>query len=248
MANVLYEVKDHIATVTLDRHPVNAWTADMENEFMGTFDTINNDLDVKVVILTGAGRGFSAGDDVNNFGLHTREFLKLKQRHDTLFHRAYLDVRVPLIAAVHGFAIGMGACLVAGSDIIVATPETKIGMPELLVGTIGGPEVMDRLMHRKMSNYYSLTGENITAQEIWDRGGGIFKIVEKENLLDTAMEIAQSIAAIYGPSVEFTKRLIGAREDGLDYNNTVVLSRLSALTLVGDPGREEQLKNPYWKK
>lgn len=249
MKHIIYKLLDHIGFVSLNRPEVNAWNQEMKEEWMELCTQINNDLDVKVLVLTGEGHGFCAGEDVRQFAGQTQAALKKQQRFDTQFLRTFLDCRVPVILAAHGFAIGSGAAIMANSDIVLATPETKIGVPELLVGTIGGPEFLDRLMPRKLANYYTLTGKTLTAQDLYDMGGdAIFRLVGKEKLMDEAMEIARKIAAIYGPSVEFTKKIITAREDGLDYNRTVVRSRLSAMTLLGDPARDEQISTPFWKK
>ncbi|MBI1845927.1 MAG: enoyl-CoA hydratase/isomerase family protein, partial [Candidatus Rokubacteria bacterium] len=134
------EVQDHIALVTMDRPPVNAVNAQFLEEMMRVFDTLTDQDEVRVAILTGAGKVFCAGADLKARVAHAPqpgEFWQHSRRAREAFH-SILECRVPVIAAINGPALGAGLGIVASCDLLLASEHAVLGLPEINVGLLGG--------------------------------------------------------------------------------------------------------------
>lgn len=124
---VRLDVADHAAVVTMDRPPVNAVNAEFHDELMRVFDTLSDRDDVRVAVLTGAGRVFCAGADIK--GRAGREpqpgdFWQASRRAREAFH-SILECRVPVIAAINGPALGAGLAIVASCDLLIASEHGR---------------------------------------------------------------------------------------------------------------------------
>ena len=195
MANVRTEITDHVALVTLDNAPVNAAALDMLQELTDTFDSFNDRDEVRVVVLTGAGRCFCAGADLKN-----RPDLSIPgarwKRNRVVREVAYAiaDCAKPVIAAVNGPALGAGLGLVASCDIIVASQTAVFGLPEIDVGLMGGGKHAARILPHSLVRRMMLTGYRAPADELYRRGI-IEASLPQEELLPFAMEMAGVIAS-----------------------------------------------------
>lgn len=195
MGYVNVEVKDYIATVTYNRPPVNATNAETYVELRDTFYALEARDDIKVVILTGAGKVFMAGNDLGEF-VEFQERGKCTAYYDTI-RNAYLSVKnckYPVIGAINGSAAGAGVAFAGCCDVLVAADTAKFALSEIKVGIIGADGYLSLMVPEKVLRYMAFSGNPVKA-EVIAQYGGIHKVVPKEQLMDTAMELAKEFAS-----------------------------------------------------
>jgi enoyl-CoA hydratase len=191
-----FSVQDHIATVTYDRPPVNAQNRRARDEAIDIFDECGDRDDVRVIVLTGAGKVFSAGADVKErVGLVSQPGDYTRHNRVTReFFYAIEDCTKPVIAAVNGPAIGAGFRLMLSCDIMLAADHAWFQMTEVDVGLSGGMKSRTTHFGRSWARYMWYTGRRISATELY-RLGVITACVPAAQLMDTAMDIAKDIAS-----------------------------------------------------
>jgi enoyl-CoA hydratase len=195
-AFVRCEVSDHIATVTVDRPPVNATTPEVIAQLHDTFAAFRTNRDARVAILRSAQeRVFMAGADLKSGGTTSRDSGSRVTDATTGAEcfRAVRECAIPVIAAVNGPAVGWGAELVASCDLIVASPEAAFWLPEINLGMLGGGCFLRPWLSRYRLRELAFTGAKVTAEELW-RYGVINRLVPREELLQAAMELGTEIA------------------------------------------------------
>lgn len=201
MEYVQFSREGHIGMVTLNKPPLNAMNLAMYNEITTSFQAVNSDDAIWVVVLRAEGRFFSVGNDVNDFsGDYNMEYIK--QIDDAI--RSVFECRVPVIAAVQGAAIGGGFTMVSASDIVVAAPGTKFSIPEAKLGKVGGATGASFSLPQKVVRYMSLTGDTMLAEDLFPYGF-IRKIAPLAELKDVAMGIANLIVNNPPQAVRYTK-------------------------------------------
>ena len=171
---VKFEEKGKIAYVTINREKaLNALNEQVITELLDCFHVINSREDLGCVIVTGAGRSFIAGADIGTM----RDLKGLKGRAFTMFGQQLMDyvegLRIPVIAAINGFALGGGCEFAMACDIRVASTKAKFGQPEVNLGIIpgfGGTQRLPRLIGKGMAKYLIMTGEMINAEEAYRIG------------------------------------------------------------------------------
>lgn len=188
---VRYERKNHVAYVTMDRPDVlNAMDRRMHQELAGIWDDVEADDEVWVVVLTGAGtRAFSVGQDLkerallNETGVAPSTFGSRGQvGHPRLTDRFTLSK--PVVARVHGYALGGGFELVLACDIVIASEEAVFGLPEVRLGLIpgaGGVFRLPRQLPQKVAMGYLLTGRRMDAATAF-RYGLVNEVVPVDEL------------------------------------------------------------------
>lgn len=208
------DIADHIATVTFDRPPVNAQNRQTREEAIRIFDMISDRDDIRVAILTGAGKVFSAGADV-------KERVGLVQeagdyvRHNRLareYFYSFSDCTKPVICAVNGPAFGAGFALMLACDIMIAAEDAYFVMPEIDVGLAGGAGFLMQHFGKSMARYMYFTARRIPAAELY-RLGVISACVPREKLMDEAMAIAREIAAKSPIAIQKVKRAFNVVEE-----------------------------------
>ncbi len=208
------DVSDFIAVVTLDRPPVNAQNAQFRNEIIEAFDAFTDRDDVRVAILTGAGKVFCAGADIKErIGL-------VKEPGDYWRHNrgareyanAIRECKKPVIAAVNGAALGAGFGLMAACDIMLASDNAVFGMPEIDVGLAGGCAFISRLFSKSRGRRIVFTGERFSSQELY-RLGVIEWCGPREQLMEEAMKIARTIAAKSPLAIKLAKQAYNVVEN-----------------------------------
>jgi enoyl-CoA hydratase/carnithine racemase len=192
------EIRDAIARVTLDRpEKLNAMPRSFYNELRDTAAALAGNDEVRVVVVHGAGRCFSVGGDIDDFGripggvAARREYM----REALNGFRAWDELPKPTIAAVHGHALGGGCELTMVCDIVVADATAKFGTPEAGVGLIPGPGAVRGLSHVNLHwmKYMVLTGLPLTAEEA-RLAGLVNTVVEQDRHLPEAERLAGVIA------------------------------------------------------
>lgn len=221
---LLYEVAGGIATMTLNRpERLNALSYALKDEVLEALGAAAGDENVRVVIVTGAGRAFCAGADMQDVLLRgldmepeTRERREVRDFNELV--RAMRHLEKPIIAAVNGVAVGGGCCLALAADLRVAAPTAQFGMVFVRLGLssadMGGTFLLPRLIGLAQASELLMTGEMIGAERA-ERLGLINRLVPAEQLMPTARDLAARLAA--GPPIglALTKRAVN-RALGLD--------------------------------
>lgn len=203
---ILYEKKGNTGTVTLNRpQALNAIDSQLSRELVDIFEKIDDDDDLRAVIVTGAGgRAFSVGMDIKELvdaaeGVDDQQTLMdIRRRlwnHNPCKRLA--SSSKPTIAAIQGLALGGGLELALACDIRVASDEAKFGFPEVHLGIIpawGGTQRLPRIVGRAKAIEMILTGETIDAGEAY-RTELVSKIVPAHKLLTTATAIASKLSS-----------------------------------------------------
>jgi len=207
--------RDHIATVSFDRPPVNALTDQVFAEIRDTFTTVAEDWDTRVVIFGSAvDRAFCAGADLKARGTEEPPVPlptdARKIARDAMW--AVLDCPVPVIAAVNGPALGGGLCFAACCDIIVASERASFGCPEIGVGLLGAGSHLKRMVGPYRMRELYFTGRQVSAAEMYEMGG-ISRVVPHDRLGEAAREIASDIASKSPPAVRLAKESLNRVED-----------------------------------
>ena len=208
------EVTDGIATVTLDRPPVNAQNRRMREEIVWLFDTLSDREDVRVVVLTSACKVFSAGADVKERRTMVEQPGDYVRHNRTTreFFFAVADCTKPVICVMNGAAIGAGFALMLYCDIILCADDSYISMPEIDVGMAGGMRLMTEHFGRSYARYVYFTGRKIPTTEL-EKRGVITACMPADQLMDSAMEIAREIAAKSPTAVKWIKRGFNVAEE-----------------------------------
>ncbi len=190
------EIDGHIALVTMDAPPVNAVSTQFMEEIMATFDRINDLDDVRVAVLTGAGKCFSAGADIKSRAKGHPEPGQAwaHGRRAREMSWSIVECKKPVIAAINGPALGAGLGLAASCDILLCSENASIGLPEVDVGLMGGGRHTMRLFGHSLTRRMMLTGYRVPGAELYRRGI-VEACTKPEELMPAAMDMARVIAA-----------------------------------------------------
>jgi enoyl-CoA hydratase len=216
--------RPHVALVTLDRPDrMNSMAFDVMVPLREELENVSRDNDVRVVVLTGAGKAFCSGADLENPGrlpdIDGLTLPTIAMRSMELLERVVLAVRgmhQPVIGAINGPAIGGGFCLALACDLRVASGSayfraaginngltaSELGISYLLPRAIGSARAADIM----------LTGRDVDAEEA-ERIGLVSSTVADERLLDAAYETAERIVGFSRPGIELTKRMLSSSLD-----------------------------------
>ena len=212
------EKGDDIAVVTLNRpERLNAWTHEMGRELHAAIAALNQDPEVGAMVVTGAGRGFCAGADI-------RDNFKARMDDSGGEHRGGGDwiglVRSskPLIAAVNGACVGVGATMILPMDVIVASEEARFGMMFVKMGVtpeLASSHFLVQRIGLGRASEMCLTGRLYSGSEAFDLGLAD-RLAAPEDLLGEATDLAREIAANPAPHLRWVKELLtknGAETD-----------------------------------
>jgi enoyl-CoA hydratase/carnithine racemase len=223
-ARIKIEIDDAMAVLTVARpEKLNAFDIDMLKALSAACDTVEADASVRVVILTGEGKAFSAGGDIKAWGaMSPNEFGHQWVRFGHRVFERLATLRMPVIAAMNGHALGGGLELAAAADIRIAEAQIKIGLPETGLGMVPGWSGTQRLVKRfgaQVVRRMVLGGEMFTAEEA--RALGLVDAVaDSGTVLAVAKDYAGRIARRGPAALEICKLMI-ASANGED-NGTAV--------------------------
>ncbi|MBU8908297.1 enoyl-CoA hydratase/isomerase family protein [Desertibacillus haloalkaliphilus] len=188
--------ENHVATVYLNRPPYNPLNRQLFKELGFIMDEIEQDPNVKAVIITGNGGAFAAGADIHDMmKLNGSEILDMCQLSRTALDKVE-SLSKPVIAAVNGLALGGGCELTLACDFRICSNNTKFGLPEINLGIIpggGGTQRLQRLIGQAKAKELLYFGETIDAEQAL-AAGLVSKIVELDQLLPEAEQWAQKLA------------------------------------------------------
>lgn len=204
---------DGILTITFNRpDTLNAFDEQMDVEIARVFTDATHDPLTRVIVLTGAGRAFSAGGDIEDM----QRLIDEPSRFTPGMYRAkqivfsMLDCPKPIIAKINGHAIGLGATLALFCDLTYAAEHAKIGDPHVKVGFVagdGGAVIWPQLMGYAKAKEYLLTGDLLTAAEA-ERFGLINHAVPADQLDERVAAMAQRLAKGASKAIQWTKASI----------------------------------------
>lgn len=220
MEFILYEEKNHIAVITINRpRALNAFNSQMLDEMTEALKTAEEDKNIRCVIITAAGeRAFTAGGDIKEeVKLDPREAYAFSERGKRCIMSIF-NHRVPVISAVRGYALGGGMEIIAASDITVAATDAKIGIPTIKLGGIPGwasTVLLPRTVGASRAKELLYSGRSLSAEEALKLGVVEF-VAEPEQLMETALKLAEEIADMAPFAVESMKKSInGSMSVGL---------------------------------
>lgn len=214
LTQLIYTLDGHVATLTMNAPPVNALTRTLNDELTLALDRISEIDAVRAVVLTGAGKVFCAGADLKGRASVIQgpgDLPAHSRRTRECFH-AIRECAKPVVCAINGAALGSGVAMAASSDILVASEKASLGLPEVDVGLLGGCRHAMRLFSHSRLRRMALTGMRVPGAELY-RLGIVEACVAPEELMATAMEIAQTIAAKSPVSTRMGKHTLNVIED-----------------------------------
>ncbi|MFG1464494.1 enoyl-CoA hydratase [Xanthobacter sp. DSM 24535] len=206
---ILVEIHGRVGLIRLNRpQALNALNAQIIRELNTAVDLFEADREIGCIVLTGSERAFAAGADI-------------KEMKDFTYPTTYLDdfitswerlsrARKPVIAAVAGFALGGGCELAMSCDFILAADTAKFGQPEIKLGVMpgaGGTQRLTRFVGKSKAMEMCLTGRMMDAAEA-ERAGLVSRVVPAADLVDEALKVAATIAAMSLPVAMMTKESV----------------------------------------
>lgn len=194
--HIKFERDDKVLKVILNRpESLNAVNSVLHQELATVFHDVGQDKDAFAVLLTGEGRAFCAGGDVKGMGDSGRDWSMMSSEAKSIVN-GILDLEQPIIAAINGAAVGLGATIALFCDVIFASERAKIGDPHVKVGITagdGGAVIWPLLCGVARAKELLMTGDLIEADEAF-RLGLVNHVLPHEELIDTALALAQRLA------------------------------------------------------
>jgi enoyl-CoA hydratase len=201
-----------VAEVVLNRPPVNALDAAGWQALAAAIAALGERPAVRAIVVRAEGRGFCAGVDIKELDADQSLIVAVNAGNYATFKAVHLN-KVPVIAAVHGFVLGGGIGICGAADIVIAADDASFGLPEVDRGAMGGAAHLQRMFGVQKTRYLFFTGEMIGAAEAL-RLGAVERVVPREQLRDTALAIAGTIAAKSPTMVRIAKEALTGIEDG----------------------------------
>lgn len=212
--NTLYEKRDGIATITINRpQAMNALNDETVQELLSRFEDVEKDKNIRVIVITGAGgKAFCAGLDLKPMrDINVVKAVEMSRAGQKLT-LAIEELGKPVIAAINGYALGGGLELSMACDIRVASEKARIGQPEVNVGLIpgwGGTQRLPRLVGKGIAKELIFTGKMIDAKTA-ERIGLVNMVVPPERLRSAVEELAKVIMSKPPIAIRLAKELINS--------------------------------------
>lgn len=207
-----------VALITIQSQPLGVLRHAVKRALMRVFRELEADLSVRCAVLTGTGKAFTVGSDINDFSQDVGWLLE-NDYWEAGLNQMIEDARFPVIAACNGHALGGGAVLALACDFRSAATSAKFGFPEVKVGAFAsgsGTQRLPRLVGRGRALDLLLTGRVITAQQALDYGL-VEYVFPDEQLLEETLKIAQTIASYSGLMTAAIKTCVNTGlRDGMD--------------------------------
>jgi len=247
--------EDHVGVITLNRpKQLNTFSTEMGQELNRALIELDNNQEVRVVVIKGEGRAFSAGIDISEFfNKSQREYYQwVSQMEQMNLVIAYM--KKPVIACARGFAVANGAGLIAACDLAVVSEEIKIGATAINVGLFCmGPAVpMSRSLGKKRCLEMLLTGDMIDAHTA-EKWGLVNKVVPEGELDKAAMDLAKKLAAKSPIALQMGKQTYYGMSD-MEYSKALEYSNEKFAALCTTEDAKEgvnaflEKRPPVWKE
>jgi len=222
-AYIKVAVEDGVGVITLNRPKIlNALNLQLMDELVSELERMDQDADIRAILLTGNDKAFAAGADINEMA-EASAIEIMKRDQFAVWDRISL-ISKPIIGAVSGFVLGGGCELMMNCDIVIASETTVIGQPEVKLGVMpgaGGTQRLTRAVGLQKAMEMLLTGEPITAKEA-ARYGLVNRVVPVEAYYQEALKLAKQIAQQAPLAVQVIKKSVHKAQDlpladALDY-------------------------------
>lgn len=237
---IAVSVSDAVATVTFTRpEKLNAYTVQMGDDLVEAFASLATNEDVRVVILTGEGKAFCAGVDLDALkaqfaGETPAGQKKLGEEHFVLgFCEDLLNFPKPVIVAFNGAAIGVGVTMSLPCDIRIASRSAKLGLPFVKLGILpglGSTYLLPRIVGLGKAKELVMTGKKLTADEALAIGL-VNHVVDDDKLLDFSLDMAKSIAQANPKTVAAAKQTLDFSVQADSFSEAVTYERNKAAEL-----------------
>lgn len=208
---VLVERRGRVGLITLNRpKALNALNKATMDALVAAAIELDSDSDVGAVVITGSTKAFAAGADIKQMA--TQSYPQMYQADWFRHWEDLTRLRIPLVAAVSGYALGGGCELAMMCDVIIAGQGATFGQPEINLGVIpgmGGSQRLTRAVGKAKAMDMVLTGRNMGAEEA-ERSGLVSRVVPDDAVLETAFEVATTIASKSKPVAMLAKEAVNA--------------------------------------
>lgn len=234
------ELAPGVLNIQLNRPPANGVDRDMYIELREVFAAPDRLLeDVRAIVLSGAGKHFCAGNDLDEFATMTPEngVERMWRVREAFF--AIQDCVVPVIGAVHGAALGTGLAIAGSCDFVVAARSARFGLPELTVGVFGGARHLARMAPEPLVRRMFFTGEHQSAEAFAAAGASVV-VCDDDVLLATAQRYAERIAAYSPTAVRLGKQVLN-RIETMDLKAGYAFEQDFTVKASGHPDAKEAL-------
>jgi enoyl-CoA hydratase len=207
--STVVERRGRVGIVQLNRpHALNALNLSLKNELLDAVEAFDCDADVGCILIIGSDKAFAAGADIKEMADKT--YIDIFRADYAADYERLARVRKPVVAAVAGFALGGGCELAMMCDFIIAADNAKFGQPEIKLGIIpgiGGTQRLARAVGKAKAMDLILTGRMMDAAEA-ERSGLVARVVPAASLMQEAIKVAETIAALSQPSLIAAKEAV----------------------------------------
>ncbi len=206
---IVVETRGRVGLIRLNRpQALNALNATLKDELLAAAEAFDADPGIGCIVLTGSDKAFAAGADIKEMA--GKAYIDVFDADYAADYERLTRVRKPIIAAVSGFALGGGCEVAMMCDLIIAADTAKFGQPEIKLGVIpgmGGTQRLTRAVGKAKAMDLILTGRMMDAAEA-ERAGLVARVVPAASLMEEAMKVAETIAAMSLPSVLSAKEAV----------------------------------------
>lgn len=249
--NISFEVNNRIATLTINR-PQNRNMLNKETrlELSSLLDSIQNDPNIGVLVVTGSGSEFFMSGDLEE--LSKMSSLELFEFLDTLGQRLYTrfeQLDIPVIAAINGLCLGAGVEIAMACDLRIAADNVRIGLPEIHLGVMpagGATQRLTRLVGIGKAKELLFTGDFIDANEA-SMIGLVNRVVPTNELNNTVLELAGKIATKSAIALKLLKRCVNMTQES-SLSSALSFEALSAVANWNCPDRQEGIEAFFEKR
>lgn len=236
----IQDLGEGVFGVALARPPANAVNMDMYVEIKNLFSHVDRlGDDVRAIVLSGEGKHFCAGNDLEEFANLSPENAEERMWRVREAFFSISGCSVPVVGAVHGAALGTGLALAASCDFVVAARSSRFGLPELTVGVMGGARHLARMAPQPLVRRMYFTGTPELAEDFAAAGGSIF-VCDDEELMKEATRLAKRIASFSPTAVRVSKRVLD-RVEWMDLTQGYEFEQGATERMSGHPDSKEAL-------
>lgn len=205
---VLYSVQGQVATITLNRPDArNALNDAMCEDLRRVAAGAAVDTNLRLVFVRGSGPVFCAGADIKERAAMTVDGVRARRLKAFAAYHALESVPIPVVAVVHGAALGSGVEIAAACDFIVATPDAVFGTPEALRGTVGATQRVPRVIGKRLAKDLMFTGRRLSAAEA-QAAGFVSRVVASDQLEHELANISQAVLVASIDAIRLAKQCI----------------------------------------
>ncbi|MDP0495330.1 MAG: enoyl-CoA hydratase/isomerase family protein [Verrucomicrobiota bacterium JB024] len=241
-APLLLSVEDRVATLTFNRpDKLNAMNARMMDALLEALEHTQTDEEVRVVVITGAGKAFMAGADITEYAQQDRADFNRFQSRGRSVYAAIEGHRCPVIAAVNGYAFGGGLEIALACDLILAADGARAGLPEIQLNLIpggGGTQRLPKKIGLNRALEMLLTGQPVEAQTLaaW---GLVNHVFAQETFAAEVRDFAKKIAQREPSPVRMLKQLAHAAWGGVDAAHLAMETQLLEGYYLSEAGQRQ---------